>query len=79
LGLLLRKVWGYCKPRNAKPVAAAGSFAVFVLLALAATLVCPIINLSEGVWRVEYAPLLVTTIAVITNGVYLRLQKICRF
>jgi len=33
LGLLLRKVWGYCKPRNAKAGAAAGFVVFLVLLA----------------------------------------------
>ena len=34
LGLLLRKVWGFCKPRNAEVAAAALFLAFFVLLAL---------------------------------------------
>jgi transposase len=38
LGLLLRKVWGYCKPRNAKPTATALFFAFLVLLAVAAAI-----------------------------------------
>jgi len=39
LGLLLRKVWGYCKPRNAKAAVAALFFAVFVLLVVGAAIV----------------------------------------
>ncbi len=38
LGLLLRKVWGFCKPRNAKAAAGALSLAL-LLLAVAATVV----------------------------------------
>lgn len=38
LGLLLRKVWGYCKPRNAK-VAGAALFFVFLALLILATIV----------------------------------------
>jgi transposase len=37
LGLLLRKVWGYCKPRNAK-AAAALFFTVLALLSVVATI-----------------------------------------
>jgi transposase len=33
LGLLLRKVWGFCKPRNAKVAGAALFLAIFILLA----------------------------------------------
>ena len=38
LGLLLRKVWGYCKPRNAEARAAALWLAFFALLALGAAI-----------------------------------------
>ncbi len=37
LGLLLRKVWGFCKPRNAKAAGTAWFFMVSLLLVLAAT------------------------------------------
>jgi transposase len=40
LGLLLRKVWGYCKPRNAEAVAAALFWAFLALLAAIAAVVC---------------------------------------
>jgi transposase len=38
LGLLLRKVWGYCKPRNTEAAAAALFFAFSALLALVAAI-----------------------------------------
>ena len=38
LGLLLRKVWGYCKPRNAETAAGALRFAFSALLALGAAI-----------------------------------------
>jgi transposase len=38
LGLLLRKVWGYCKPRNSEVAAAALFFAVLALLSVVAAI-----------------------------------------
>ena len=38
LGLLLRKAWGYCKPRNTEAAAAALFFAVLALLAVVAAI-----------------------------------------
>jgi len=38
LGLLLRKVWGYCKPRNSEAAAAALFFAVLALLSVVAAI-----------------------------------------
>jgi transposase len=38
LGLLLRKVWGFCKPRNAEAAVAALSFVLLSLLVLATTI-----------------------------------------
>ena len=38
LGLLLRKVWGYCKPRNAEAAVAALFFAVLALLSVIAAI-----------------------------------------
>ena len=38
LGLLLRKVWGYCKPRNTEAAAVALFFAVLALLAVVAAI-----------------------------------------
>lgn len=38
LGLLLRKVWGYCKPRNAEAAATALFFAVLALLSVVAAI-----------------------------------------
>src|SRR5207249_899089 len=63
LGLLLRKVWGFRKPRNAEEAAVALMFAILALLSLAAmvtdrTTDRPLRWLSAG-----YALLLVIVIA----------------
>ena len=39
LGLLLRKVWGYCKPRNAEAAAAALFWALLLLTSVTAVVV----------------------------------------
>jgi hypothetical protein len=64
LGLLLRKVWGYCKPRNAKTGAAAAFFAAWVLV-MVATLVYENINLPADGSRGQSGLLLVAAIALI--------------
>jgi hypothetical protein len=63
LGLLLRKIWGYCKPRNAEAAAAALFFTFLVLLATIATIVCRRIYPPVGSWLGEYGLLLATAIA----------------
>ena len=74
LGLLLRKVWGFCKPRNAKTGTAAGCFAVFVFLAMAATLTCRnIIPSPDETWGV-YGLLLVTAMAAISTALCLNFR-----
>jgi transposase len=79
LGLLLRKVWGYCKPRNAKTGAAAGFFAGLILLAMADLLICQSIKSSAGVGWGEYRSLWVSAMAVISIGVWFSFRKKCRF
>jgi len=63
LGLLLRKVWGYCKPRNSEAAAAALFFTFLVLLVTVATGVCQRIYPPTGSWLGEYGWLLVVVIA----------------
>src|SRR5271163_4582413 len=48
LGLLLRKVWGLCKPRNAEAAGAALFFVFLSLLILAAMLASP---RTDRLWR----------------------------
>ena len=73
LGLLLRKVWGFCKPRNAEGAGAA-CFAVFVLLAMAATLVYRnIIRSADEAWG-GYGLLLVTAMAAISIALCFRFR-----
>jgi transposase len=79
LGLLLRKVWGCCKPRNAKTGTATGSFAVLVLLAMAATLVYQSINSSVNLWWSQFRLLLVTAMAAVSIGACFSFRKMCRF
>jgi transposase len=59
LGLLLRKVWGFCKPRNAARAAA-----LFLALLLLATMMAAVVmwktNLTIGRWLGELGLLLVT-------------------
>jgi transposase len=63
LGLLLRKVWGYCKPRNMSAGAAALFLVMLVLLAGAALLVGRKMDLSITWWLGGSGLLLVTIIA----------------
>ena len=75
LGLLLRKVWGYCKPRNAK-AGAAGSFLVFLaLLAVVATGVYRRTEPTADWWLGEYGLLLAAATATIYIGCFIRFQK----
>ena len=64
LGLLLRKVWGYCKPRNSEAVAAALFFALFVLLVVVAVAVGRRLEPGIGSWLNLCGSLLLTAIAV---------------
>ena len=63
LGLLLRKVWGYCKPRNMQAGAAALFLAMLVLLAGAALMVGRKMDLRIGWWLGGSGLLLVTITA----------------
>ena len=63
LGLLLRKVWGYCKPRNMSAGAAALFLVMLVLLAGAALLVGRKMDLRIGWWLGGSGLLLVTITA----------------
>jgi transposase len=65
LGLLLRKVWGYCKPRNAKTGPGSGVFVVFGLWLMAATMVYQSMNPSTDSWWSANGLLLVAAITLI--------------
>jgi len=75
LGLLLRKVWGYCKPRNAKTGAAASFFAVLVLWAMTALLVYQSMNPSADRWWHAYGLLMVAAIPLIGFLFIFRFRK----
>ncbi len=75
LGLLLRKVWGYCKPRNAKVAAAALFFAFFVLLAVGAAIVSRKLELGMSLWLGLYGLLVTSAITTIRIHLSLHSQK----
>ena len=79
LGLLLRKVWGYCKPRNAKAGPAAGFFASLVLLALGMAGVCRRAEPAAAWWLGEYGLLLAAATAAICIGCFIRFRKYGHF
>jgi transposase len=79
LGLLLRKIWGYCKPRNAKAGAAAGFFASLVLLALVVTAVCRSDDSTAAWWSGECGLLLAAATATICIRCFIHFQKNGRF
>ncbi len=62
-GLLLRKVWGYCKPRNAPAGAAALFLAVSALLGVVAATTSPIMGPKFAWWLGACAVLLATIAA----------------
>ena len=64
LGLLLRKAWGFCKPRNAEAGAAALIFAFSALVALVAAIVGQKTDWLIGWWLCGCAVLLVTIATV---------------
>jgi transposase len=64
LGLLLRKIWGYCKPRNAKKAAVSLLLAIFVLLAVMAMTIGRRLEPGIGWWIGGYALILVTVITI---------------
>ncbi len=75
LGLLLRKIWGYCKPRNAKAGAAAGFFASLGLLALVATAVCRSDDSTAAWWLGECGLLLAAATTTICIRRFIHFQK----
>jgi len=79
LGLLLRKVWGYCKPRNAKAGAAACFFMFLVLPAVGATGVYRSNDPIAAWWWGGYGLLLAAVTATICIGCFIRFQKNGRF
>jgi hypothetical protein len=72
--LLLRKVWGYCKPRSSE--AAAALFLAFsALLTAAATLVNCLFRPTVGYGLDQYSVLLVTLLASATATFILSVRK----
>jgi len=63
LGLLLRKVWGYCKPRNAEAGAAALLLAFLALLALGAAIAHRTLDRALAYLWSGYSLVLVTLVA----------------
>ncbi|MGD0208057.1 MAG: transposase [Verrucomicrobiota bacterium] len=63
LGLLLRKIWGYCKPRNAKAAAAALFWALLLLAIVIAAIVIWRTSPTIGGWLGKLGLLLVTATA----------------
>jgi len=63
LGLLLRKIWGYCKPRNAKAAAAVLFWSLLFLAIVIATIVIWRTSPTIGGWLGALGLLLVTATA----------------
>ena len=74
LGLLLRKVWGYCKPRNTEAAAAALLLAFFILLALMERITGQTMAQMLG-WLSGGCAILLVTLAA---NRYIRFVKTCR-
>ena len=75
LGLLLRKIWGYCKPRNAEAAAAVLYSAFLLLAALIAVAVIGKTNPMIGLWLGGLGLLLVMAPATTLVRVTLRFWK----
>jgi len=75
LGLLLRKIWGYCKPRNAEGAAAVLSWALLLLAALTAAAVMWETNPTIGTWLGGLGLLLVTATATAFSRLILSFWK----
>lgn len=63
LGLLLRKVWGFCKPRNAGAAGAALFFAFWTLLLLAVIVADQATNMTWR-WWLDISSLLVVSLVI---------------
>jgi transposase len=63
LGLLLRKIWGYCKPRNAEAAAAALFWSVLLLAIVIAAIVIWRTRPTIGGWLGELGLMLATATA----------------
>ena len=79
LGLLLRKIWGYCKPRNAEAGAAACFYAFGLLLVVIFVEAYRATNLPMGSWCQKYAWLLAAAMATTGIEFIRRFRKIRRF
>jgi transposase len=75
LGLLLRKVWGYCKPRNSEAAAAFVFWAVSVLVAVEARIVGGRWRAKLGWLRDGSAALLAVTVAIARLDYILSFRK----
>ncbi len=71
LGLLLRTIWGYCKPRNAKAAAAVLSWALLLLPTMIAAVILWKTNLTIGTWLGGLGLLLVTATVTVCVRVVL--------
>lgn len=79
LGLLLRKVWGYCKPRNAEAGAAALFLAFWALLATGAVMIRHALNPLSGWQLVAVVALLALTTVVAIGASFFNSRKNRRF
>jgi hypothetical protein len=75
LGLLLRKVWGYCKPRNAEAAGAALFGAFLILATMTAAVVMWKTNPTIGGWQGGLGLLLVMATTTASVHVILRSWK----
>jgi len=75
LGLLLRKIWGYCKPRNAQAAAATLVWALWLLTTIIAVAVIRTTNLTIGGWLGAWRLLLVMATAAVCVRVILNSRK----
>jgi len=71
LGLLLRKVWGYCKPRNAKAAGAALFFVFLMLLTLTALVLARATGLMWG-WLLGGSAVLVVSLIATRCAKFIR-------
>jgi transposase len=79
LGLLLRKLWGYCKPRNAKAGAAALFSAVLLLATMTVAVTMRKTNSMIGGWQGGWGWLLILATAAACVRVILTARKNRRF